>query len=140
MAKRLFVGKLPYETTNNQLEELFGTVGKVESVHLITDKFTGQGKGFGFVEMGSEEEAKKAIETLNGHNVGGRSIVVSEAKPQEDRPRGGGGFGGGGGGRGGYGGGGDRGGFGGGRGGFGGGGGGGRGGDGGGGGRGGKTW
>ena len=120
MAKRLFVGKLPYETTNNQLEELFGTVGKVESVHLITDKFTGQGKGFGFVEMGSEEEAKKAIETLNGHNLGGRSIVVSEAKPQEDRPRGGGGFGGGGrggfggGGRGGYGGGGGggRGGFG----------------------------
>lgn len=119
MAKRLFVGKLPYETTNNQLEELFGTVGKVESVHLITDKFTGQGKGFGFVEMGSEEEAKKAIETLNGHNLGGRSIVVSEAKPQEDRPRGGGGFGGGrggfgggggygGGGRGGFGGGGDR--------------------------------
>ena len=96
MAKRLFVGKLPYETTNNQLEELFGTVGKVESVHLITDKFTGQGKGFGFVEMGSEEDAKKAIETLNGHNLGGRSIVVSEAKPQEDRSRGGGGFGGGG--------------------------------------------
>ena len=132
MAKRLFVGKLPYETTNNQLEELFGSVGKVESVHLITDKFTGQGKGFGFVEMGSEEDAKKAIETLNGHNLGGRSIVVSEAKPQEDSPRGGGGYGGGGGG-------GDRGGFGGGRGGYGGGGGG-RGGYGGGGDRGGKRW
>jgi RNA recognition motif-containing protein len=104
MAKRLFVGKLPYEVTSQQLEELFSQAGKVQSVHVITDKYTGQGKGFAFVEMETEEDAKKAMETLNGHDVGGRSIVVNEAKPQEDRPRGGGGFGGGG--RGGFGGGG----------------------------------
>ncbi len=122
MAKRLFVGKLPYETTNNQLEELFAQAGQVVSATLITDKYTGQSKGFGFVEMGTEEEAQKAIQMFHEQPFNGRTIVVSEARPQEDRSSGGGGGyrGGGGGNRGGgygggggyRGGGGDRGGYG----------------------------
>lgn len=95
MAKRLFVGKLPYEATSTQLEELFSQAGKVESVNVITDRMTGQGKGFAFVEMVTEEDAKRAIETLNGAMMNGRSIVVSEARPQENRGGGSrGGFGG----------------------------------------------
>jgi len=90
MAKRLFVGSLPYETTTSQLEELFSKAGKIESVNVITDRYTGRGKGFGFVEMATEEEAKKAIKTLNGYDLNGRSIVVNEARPQEDRSRQGG--------------------------------------------------
>lgn len=85
MAKRLFVGSLPYETTDAQLEELFSQAGKVESVKVIIDRYSGKGKGFGFVEMATEEDAKKAISTLNGHNLGGRTIVVNEARPQENR-------------------------------------------------------
>src|SRR5260221_1268328 len=106
MAKRLFIGNLPYDTTSNQLEELFAQVGPVESVNVITDKFTGQGKGFAFVEMNTEEDAQKAIQTFNGQQFNGRAIVVNEARPQEDRGGrgGGGGFGGGHGGSGGFGG------------------------------------
>lgn len=85
MAKRLFVGSLPYDATNSQLEELFAQAGKVESVNVITDRYTGAGKGFGFVEMATEAEAQKAIKTLNGASLGGRTIVVNEARPQEDR-------------------------------------------------------
>jgi len=85
MAKRLFVGSLAYDITNSQLEELFSAAGKVESVNVITDRYSGQGKGFGFVEMATEDEAKNAIKTLNGTNFGGRTIVVNEARPQEDR-------------------------------------------------------
>ena len=85
MAKRLFVGSLPYSATSSQLEELFSKAGKVESVNVITDKFSGQGKGFAFVEMATEEDAQKAIKELNGTDLGGRSIVVNEARPQEDR-------------------------------------------------------
>ena len=85
MAKRLFVGGLPYDTTNQQLEELFAQSGTVVSANVITERYSGRGKGFGFVEMSSEEETKKAIETLNGHNLNGRAIVVNEARPQEDR-------------------------------------------------------
>ena len=97
MAKRLFVGSLPYSTTTNQLEEIFSAVGKVESVNVITDKFSGQSKGFGFVEMATEEDAQKAIQELNGKEVDGRAMVVNEARPQEDRgPRPGGGGNGGG--------------------------------------------
>jgi len=92
MAKRLFVGSLSYEVTQPQLEELFATVGKVESATLITDKFSGQSKGFGFVEMSTDEEAQKAITELNGKELAGRNIVVNEARPREERP---GGFGGG---------------------------------------------
>jgi len=84
MAKRLFVGGLPYDTTNDQLEELFSQAGKVESVNVIIDRYSGQGKGFGFVEMSSDEEAQKAIQTLSGHNLNGRSIVVNEARPREE--------------------------------------------------------
>jgi RNA recognition motif-containing protein len=107
MAKRLFVGSLPYDVTNNQLEELFAQAGKVDSAQVITDRYTGQGKGFGFVEMSTEEEAQRAIQTLNGYSLNGRAIVVNEARPKEDRPAGGGGGRGGfgGGGRGGFGGG-----------------------------------
>ncbi|RJR14863.1 RNA-binding protein [Candidatus Microgenomates bacterium] len=92
MAKRLFVGGLPYSTTNEQLQELFGQVGAIESVNVITDRYTGQGKGFAFVEMANEADAKAAIEKLNGHNLEGRTIVVNEARPQEDRGGSGGGF------------------------------------------------
>lgn len=85
MAKRLFVGSLSYDVTNSQLEELFAQAGKVESVNVITDRYSGQGKGFGFVEMSTEAEAEKAIKTLNGTNFAGRTIVVNEARPQENR-------------------------------------------------------
>lgn len=85
MAKRLFVGSLPYSATSAQLEELFAKVGKVVSVNLITDKFSGRSKGFAFVEMTTEEEAKEAISKLNNSELDGRKIVVNEAKPQEDR-------------------------------------------------------
>ena len=98
MAKRLFVGSLPYDTTQQQLEELFSQAGTVESVNVITDRYSGRGKGFGFVEMGTEEEAQKAIQMFNGYNFNGRSIIVNEARPQEDRDN----RGGGGGNRGGY--------------------------------------
>ena len=94
MAKRLFVGSLPFSTTNSQLEELFAQAGKVESVAVITDKFTGRGKGFAFVEMADEEGAQKAIKDFNGYSMDGRAIVVNEARPREDRPYQGGGGGG----------------------------------------------
>jgi len=89
MAKRLFVGSLAYEVTQAQVEELFATVGKVESATLITDKFSGNSKGFAFVEMSTDEEAEKAIQELNGKELSGRNIVVNEAKPREERPSGG---------------------------------------------------
>ena len=137
MGTKLYVGNLPYSTTNQELSDMFSPHGTVKSADVIMDRETGRSKGFGFVEMSTEEEAKAAIAALNGNKVNGRPLTVNEAKPREDRPGGGGrgGFGGGGGGRGGFGGGGGGGfGGGGGRGGFGGGGG--RGGFGGGGGRG----
>jgi RNA recognition motif-containing protein len=76
MAKRLFVGSLSYDVTQGQLEELFAAVGTVESATLITDKYSGQSKGFGFVEMSSDEEAAKAITELNGKELSGRNIVI----------------------------------------------------------------
>lgn len=88
MAKRLFVGSLSYEVTGPQLEELFASVGTVESVNLITDKFSGNSKGFGFVEMSTDEEAAKAIQELNGKELAGRNIVVNEARPREERSSG----------------------------------------------------
>lgn len=97
MAKRLFVGGLSYDVTNNELEELFSQVGKIESISLVTDRYTGQSKGFAFVEMMTEEDAQAAIQKLNGYNLKGRTIVVNEARPREDRPRGNFGHGGGGG-------------------------------------------
>jgi len=99
MATKLFVGNLSFDTTSPDLEELFSQVGTVASVNVITDKFTGKSRGFGFVEMGSNQEAQKAIERFNGHELQGRALTVNEAKPQESRGGGGRSFGGGGGGR-----------------------------------------
>jgi len=89
VAKKLFVGSLPYQATSAELEEVFAQAGKVDSVNVIMDKFSGQSKGFAFVEMSTEEEAQKAVSTLNGADFQGRKLVVSEARPQEDRNRGG---------------------------------------------------
>ena len=100
MGKKLYVGNLSYGVTASDLEQLFAAHGKVESAQVIADRDTGQSKGFGFVEMGSDQEAQAAIAALNGAQSGGRSLTVNEAKPREDR-----GGGGSGGGRGGYGGG-----------------------------------
>jgi RNA recognition motif-containing protein len=119
MGSKLYVGNLSYSTSSSDLQQLFTPHGTVQSAEVISDRETGRSKGFGFVQMGSDEEAQAAIAAMNGQQVDGRALTVNEAKPREDRPRGGGG---GGGGRGGYGGGGG----GGGRGGYGGGGGGGR--------------
>jgi RNA recognition motif-containing protein len=119
MGSKLYVGNLSYNTTSSDLEQLFSQHGTVSSAEVIQDRDTGRSKGFGFVQMGTDDEAQAAISALNGQQHDGRALTVNEAKPREDRPRGGGG--GGGGGRGGYGGGGG----GGGRGGYGGGGGGG---------------
>ncbi len=121
MGTKLYVGNLPYSVDKARLEELFGEYGNVASAQVIMDRETGRSKGFGFVEMGSDQEAQGAISSLNGKNVDGRNLTVNEARPQEPRtggfggPRrgpgsggpggggrrgpGGGGFGGGGGGR-----------------------------------------
>ena len=112
MGSKLYVGNLSYNTNSSDLEQLFAQHGAVQSAEIIADRDTGRSKGFGFVQMGSDEEAQAAIAALNGQEVDGRALTVNEAKPREDRPRTGGGggrggFGGGGGGsRGGYGGGG----------------------------------
>src|SRR5438045_4514660 len=109
MGSKLYVGNLSYNTTSSDLEQLFGQHGTVQSAEVIADRDTGRSKGFGFVQMGSDDEAQAAITALNGQDYDGRALTVNEAKPREDRPRGGGGgggYGGGGGGsRGGYGGG-----------------------------------
>lgn len=126
MGKKLYVGNLSYETDSSELEQLFGPHGQVVSAQIINDRETGRSKGFGFVEMSSDQEAQAAIAALNGQQHGGRALTVNEARPREERPGGGGGGGGGRGGYGGGGGGGGRGGGGGGGRGFGGGGGGGR--------------
>lgn len=87
MATNLFVGGLAYAVTDDELRELFEAAGTVKSAKVIVDKYSNQSKGFGFVEMGSDDEAKKAIDDLNGKEVQGRSIAVSEARPREERPR-----------------------------------------------------
>ncbi len=118
--KNIYVGNLAFSTTEEELRSLFEPYGPVDKVSLVRDRDTGQPRGFGFVELGSDEQAEKAIAALNGQNVGGRNINVNEARPKTERAGGGRGFGGGGGrggygggGRGGYGGGGrDRGGYG----------------------------
>jgi len=94
MNKKLYVGNLPYSTTADDLKAMFAAVGTVESSAVITDKFSGRSKGFGFVEMSSAEEAEKAIAEFNQKEVGGRKLTVNIAKPKEDRGNGGG-FGGG---------------------------------------------
>lgn len=124
MAKKLYVGNLSYDTNDSDLQQLFAEYGSVQSAQVIMDRDTGRSKGFGFVEMGSDQEAQAAINGLNGKEAGGRSLTVNEARPREDRGGGRGGYGGGGGGgrssgggggRSGGGGGGGRGGYGGGR-------------------------
>ena len=107
MSMKLYVGNLSFNTTTQDLEEMFGAHGTVESTNIIEDRETGRSRGFGFIEMSSKEEGEAAIETLNGKEIDGRALTVNEAKPRESGGGGGGGNrGGGGGGRGGYGGGG----------------------------------
>ncbi|MGN6627777.1 MAG: RNA recognition motif domain-containing protein [Tepidisphaeraceae bacterium] len=124
MGKRLYVGNLAYSVDSSQLQELFSQHGTVTSAQVLSDRETGRSKGFGFVEMGTDDEATNAINALNGQQFGGRALTVNEARPKESfgggggggggrggyGGGGGGGYGGGGGGRGGYGGGGGRGG------------------------------
>jgi RNA recognition motif-containing protein len=85
VGNKLYVGSLPYSTTDEQLAELFGQHGSVQSAKVITDRFTGQSRGFGFVEMATGEDAQRAITALNGTQLGGRTLVVNEARPQEKR-------------------------------------------------------
>ncbi len=87
---KIFVGSLPYTMQNQELNELFASFGKVSTATVIMDKFTGQSRGFGFVEMESDEEAQKAITELNGYKVGDRELACSVARPREERPAGGG--------------------------------------------------
>ncbi|MFM8577108.1 MAG: RNA recognition motif domain-containing protein [Limnohabitans sp.] len=117
MGNKLYVGNLPYSVRDGDLEQAFGAFGAVTSAKVMMERDTGRSKGFGFVEMGSDAEAQAAIEGMNGQSLGGRNVVVNEARPMEARPprTGGGGFGGPRGGGGGYGGGGGGGGYGGGR-------------------------
>jgi len=112
MGNKLYVGNLPYSVRDGDLEQAFGAFGAVTSAKVMMERDTGRSKGFGFVEMGSDAEAQAAIEGMNGQSLGGRNVVVNEARPMEARPprsggggfggpRGGGGYGGGGGGYGG---------------------------------------
>jgi len=94
MGRKLYVGNLPYEVGETELQELFGRSGAVDSVNVMRDHMTGRARGFAFVEMRTDEEAQKAITALNGTQVGGRSLTVNEARPKTERS-GGGGFGGG---------------------------------------------
>ena len=93
MARKLYVGNLPYEVGETELQELFGRAGSVESVNVMRDQATGRARGFAFVEMHTDEEAQHAITTLNGTQVGGRNLTVNEARPKA--AGGGGGYGGG---------------------------------------------
>jgi cold-inducible RNA-binding protein len=101
MGRKLYVGNLPYQIGEAELQELFGQVGAVESVRVMRDMATGRARGFAFVEMATDEEAQKAAAQFNQHSLGGRALTVNEAKPKPERS---GGFGGPGGGRGGFGG------------------------------------
>ena len=95
----IYVGNLSFDTADDGLQEAFAAFGAVDKANVVTDRMTGRSRGFGFVEMGNDEEAAAAIEGLNGTDLAGRTITVNVAKPREDRGRGGGGGGGGGGGR-----------------------------------------
>lgn len=102
MAKKLYVGNLAFSVTDDELMQAFTSFGNILSARVVMDRMTGRSKGFGFVEVEDDSQADDAINKMNGQTIGGRPVRVSEAKPQEDRPRGprrdGGGFGGGGGG------------------------------------------
>ncbi|PYJ69888.1 MAG: RNA-binding protein [Verrucomicrobia bacterium] len=101
MGTKLYVGNLPFNTTENELQELFAQAGTVQEVTLMQDRFTGKSRGFAFITMGSDEDAQNAISKLNGQSIEGRPLTVNEARPREQRPPGGGGRGYGGGGYGG---------------------------------------
>ncbi len=107
MGNKLYVGNLPYTVRDEDLQQAFGAFGSVNSAKVMMERDTGRSKGFGFVEMGSDAEAQSAIEGMNGQSLGGRSLVVNEARPMEARPPRTGGFGGPRGGGGGFGGGGE---------------------------------
>ncbi len=92
MGKKLYVGNLTYRTNSSDLEQLFSQFGSVQSAEVISDRETGRSKGFGFVEMSTEDEARAAIEGLHEHEVDGRRLTVNEARPREPRPSGGGGW------------------------------------------------
>ena len=96
MGNKLYVGNLPYQVRDSDLEQAFGQYGSVTSAKVMMERDTGRSKGFGFVEMGSDEEAQAAVQGMNGQSLGGRNLVVNEARPMEARPprTGGGGFGG----------------------------------------------
>ena len=96
--KNIFVGNLSFNTNEDELRQMFESYGQVDRVSILTDRDTGRSRGFGFVEMASDEDGEKAITALNGSQFGGRTINVNEARPKSDRGGGGGGFGGGGGG------------------------------------------
>ena len=98
MAARLFVGNIPFTTTENDLQDYFGQAGAVVGVNIMQDRASGRSRGFAFVEMGSQEDATKAISMFHRKDFQGRALTVNEARPREDRPQGGGGAGGGGGG------------------------------------------
>ncbi len=87
MAKKLYVGGLPYSATDDSLKEMFAQAGTVASAMIIMDRMSGRSKGFGFVEMSTEEEAVKGIELWNGKDVEGRTLTVAEARPMEERPK-----------------------------------------------------
>ncbi len=87
MAKKLFVGSLPYSVRDEELKEFFSQVGPVASAQVIMDRFSGRSRGFGFVEMENDDDASRAVETLNGKEMDGRPITVNEARPREERPR-----------------------------------------------------
>ena len=93
MAKKLYVGGLPYATTDAELADAFSQAGAVSSAVIIMDRMSGRSKGFGFVEMTNDDDAQKAIDMWNGKDFGGRTLTVNEARPMEARPRGGGGGG-----------------------------------------------
>jgi len=94
MSMKLYVGNLAFQTSSDDLQQLFAQVGTVESATVVEDRDTGRSRGFGFVEMSTKEEGAAAIQQFNGHEVGGRALNVNEAKPREDRGAGRGGFGG----------------------------------------------
>ena len=96
MGKKLYVGNLSYDVNDADLEQLFAQHGTVQSAQVIQDKMTGRSRGFGFIEMGTDQEAQAAVAALNGKDFGGRALTVNEAKPREERSGGGGGGGGGG--------------------------------------------
>ncbi len=89
MNKKLYVGNLPYQTSQEQIRELFAQAGEVTEVSLITDRETGRPKGFGFVEMATEDGGREAIKRFNGYTMGERALTVNEARPREERPQGG---------------------------------------------------